>query len=62
LRFNGYRPKAPKVKGYRAAFYPGVVVTHDNRSVRNTEYQWHRTGRFNDHRKIFIQKWGFEFV
>ena len=64
LRFNGYRPKQEKMEGYRAAFYPGVVVVHDNKWYRNEEYMALRRGRFNgpEGRGGFVKKWGFEFV
>lgn len=61
LRFNGYRPRLPKVEGFKAGYYPSVVVNHENRYYRNTQYRALRSDRFNEFRKVFIRKWGFEF-
>lgn len=74
LRYLGHTPtkrrglpKAAQVgHKHRVGFYPQCIVTHDNRSFmgrdKNHEYIWHRKGRFDTFRQVFIDIWGFEFV
>ncbi len=67
LRFSGYRPRAPREPGYKAAFWRGVIVNHENRRPieardQQHDYNYHRRGRFQTYRNMFVRKYGFEFV
>jgi len=87
LRFNGYRPREPKVEGFRAAFYPGVTIDHRHQGNKPKQeamsnaaaaalqrihrlqdhgqvgdYDWHRRGRFDNFRELFVEKWNFEWT